>query len=61
MRKCVAEESADAQRHVHAGSAEMLERDNLNPFKAARLRVPGRLDAQQSKRLSDIVAVGAHL
>src|ERR1700742_4550926 len=61
MRKRIAEETADAQRYVHARAAKLFKRSDGNPLQPTRLSVPDRLDAKQSERFCDIVAMSAHL
>ena len=50
----------DAQGHVDARAAQLLERDRLQAGHAARGVVPDRADAQQREGLGDVVAGGAH-
>ena len=60
MREGVAEEAADAQRHVDAGPAELGQRHDLEAGDALGLLVPRRAHAEQGEGLGDVVAVGAH-
>src|ERR1700735_2483485 len=61
MRKGIAEETADAQRHIDTRPAEFRERQNLDPLQPPRLCIPNWLNPEQREGLSNVVSVGAHL
>src|SRR5580698_167845 len=61
MRKGIAEETADAQRHIDTRPAELCERQNLDPLQPPRLCIPNRLNPEQGESLSDVISMGAHL
>src|SRR3984885_9980689 len=61
VRKGIAEESADAQRHIDPRPAKLCERQNLDPLQPPRLRIPNWLNPEQREGLSNVVSVGAHL
>ena len=60
VREGIAEEAGDADRHVDARPAELVERDHLEPADPPRRLVPVRPNAQQRQHLGDVVAGGAH-
>ena len=60
MWEGVAEEAADAQRHIDARPAELGQRHDLEAGDALGLLVPRGAHAEQGEGLGDVVAVGAH-
>ena len=56
----VAEEPADAHRHIGPGTAQLFQRDYLQPHNPAALGLPHRADAQEAENLGDVVAMSAH-
>ncbi len=60
VREGVAEEAGDAQRHVDARAAQLLQRDRLQAGDPAGGVVPDRAHAEQGEGLGDVVAGGAH-
>ena len=61
MREGIAEESADAKRHIDARAAQFTQGNRLHAIDAARLRIPDGLHSQESERFGDIVALSPHL
>src|SRR4051794_29108242 len=60
VRKSIPEEAADAYRDVYAGTAELLQRYDLQTRHASRLLIPDRTDAQKRQDLRYIIPLGPH-
>ncbi len=61
LRKGVAEETRDAQRHVNTRAGQNRKRQDLEPGDAAVCGVPGGFHAHKGKGLGDVVAACAHI
>ena len=56
----VAEQAGDAERHVHAGTAQPVHRDDLEAGHPVGPLAPHRFRADQHQRQREVLAAGAH-